>query len=390
MIDVRSIASVYRFELRRAATVPRMAWWVALAGFPVLLSLLVNRLVQDDPPPSNELTVVRVDVSDFSKGGMPTLTVDGKELTGIQALAYVQKLGQSDMEDAVREQLRRLGFDPTKANPGMPPPQPRRKPILIVKHPDGLDPESRPVQLFQLSVERSFERVVLYPASEEEPNVQPPSPLLMLWGTGLFILLPTVVSMLGVFLWATPAVAAELERRSWIYLATRPNGPTSVLIGKYLVGVTWGITAALAGTAMCVYIADLPQGFMHLFKPLAFLVLVGCPAYGAVYTLIGAIMPRRAMVIAVVYSLVFEGVISLVPALINKVTVQFRLRSLMVRWLGLDRIPESSTVLSTLGFNETSTAGDVTALVLITAVALSAAVFVLRWKELSQADESDT
>jgi hypothetical protein len=37
---------------------------------------------------------------------------------------------------------------------------------------------------------------------------------------------------------ATPAVSVELERRSWVYLAVRPNGSTAVLIGKYLAAVT--------------------------------------------------------------------------------------------------------------------------------------------------------
>ena len=129
---------------------------------------------------------------------------------------------------------------------------------------------------------------------------------------------------------------------------------------------------------------------MYLFKPLALLILLGCPAYGAVYTLIGAIMPRRAMVIAVVYSLVFEGAISLVPALINKVTVQFHLRAMWVRWLGIERLPGSSAVLSTLGLNETTTLTDLLTLFAITAGALTAAVWVLRWQELSAADESDS
>ena len=42
------------------------------------------------------------------------------------------------------------------------------------------------------------------------------------WTIILFMLVPMLVSMLGTFLWTTPAVATELERKSWVYLAVRP------------------------------------------------------------------------------------------------------------------------------------------------------------------------
>ena len=49
-----------------------------------------------------------------------------------------------------------------------------------------------------------------------------------LWIGFLFALIPMLVSMLGTFLWTTPAISAELERRSWVYLTVRPNGGTAV------------------------------------------------------------------------------------------------------------------------------------------------------------------
>ena len=60
-----------------------------------------------------------------------------------------------------------------------------------------------------------------------------------LWVGFLFALGPMLVTMLGTMLWVTPALSAELERRSWVYLAVRPHGGRAVLLGKYLAAVTW-------------------------------------------------------------------------------------------------------------------------------------------------------
>ena len=39
------------------------------------------------------------------------------------------------------------------------------------------------------------------------------------------------------------------------------------------------------------------------------------------------------MVIAVAYTLIFEFLVSLIPAVINKLTVQYRLRGLLFTWM---------------------------------------------------------
>ena len=71
----------------------------------------------------------------------------------------------------------------------------------------------------------------------------------------LFALLPMLVTMLGTFLWTAPAISAELEQQSWIYLAVRPGGRTAVLLGKYLAAVSWVLPAALFSMTVCVLIA---------------------------------------------------------------------------------------------------------------------------------------
>ena len=56
----------------------------------------------------------------------------------------------------------------------------------------------------------------------------------------------------------------------------------------------------------------------------------GIIAYNAVFVLLGFIAPKRAMVLALMYGVVFEFILSFVPALVNEFTITYYLRSLVV------------------------------------------------------------
>lgn len=203
----------------------------------------------------------------------------------------------------------------------------------------------------------------------------------------IFALVPMLVSMLGTLLWTTPAVSTELERRSWVYLAVRPNGSTAVILGKYLAAVTWVIPPALVGLSIAVPLAETGDDF-RIWRGMAGLVLLSCPAYAAIYLLLGVLMPRRAMVLAVAYTLLFELVISFIPAVINKITVQYRLRALAVDWCKLEIVGGRQSTETLFG-NESAWV-HVTALICLTMALLVAAVVLLRLKEFSTSAESDT
>jgi ABC-type transport system involved in multi-copper enzyme maturation permease subunit len=196
-----------------------------------------------------------------------------------------------------------------------------------------------------------------------------------------------LVSMLGTFLWTTPAISAELERRSWVYLAVRPNGGTAVLLGKYLAAVTWVIPPALVGLSIAVPLAATGDGW-RLWWTMVRLVCLSCPAYGAVYLLLGTLLPRRAMVLAVAYTLIFEFIISFIPAVINRITVQHRSRSLLVEWCDLPGLAGRSSA-SLILTPDTPAWQHVTILLLFAPVLLALSVAVLRWSEFSASAESD-
>lgn len=216
------------------------------------------------------------------------------------------------------------------------------------------------------------------------------------WAGLLYFLVPMLVSMLGTLLWATPAISAELEQRSWVYLAVRPHGGSAVLLGKYLAAVTWVIPPALLGLTVAVPLTMSGNDWWRwwttdgwpLWWTMARLVCLSCPAYGAIYLLLGTILPRRAMVLAVAYTLVFEVVVRLVPAVINKATVQFRLQALLVKWCDLP-IPggRRSGLMAVIG--DEPTWQHVAILLALPPVLLLGSIAILRWSEFSAAAESD-
>ena len=169
-----------------------------------------------------------------------------------------------------------------------------------------------------------------------------------LWGAVLFGLVPEVITLFGLLLWVTPLVHAELEGRTWIYLAARPRGRVSVLLGKYLTAITWTAAAGWCSATACVLVAR-PDHALRLWATLIALVGLATVAYGAVYSLIAVWLHRRAMVVAVAYTLIFEFLVSLIPAVVNRLTVQYRLRNLLFDWMDWRRLLPSEAGVLLLG-----------------------------------------
>ena len=155
------------------------------------------------------------------------------------------------------------------------------------------------------------------------------------WGVVIYALVPCVVCMLGVFLWTAPTVQSEVENRSWTYLAVRPFGKSSLLLGNYLAGIAWTVTAGWLGITVCTLIAQTDER-LRLWSTMMALVPLSCFAYGAIYTFLGAAIRKGPMIAAIIYTLLFEVLLGTIPALVNNATIQFRLRSLLSQWLRLE------------------------------------------------------
>lgn len=150
----------------------------------------------------------------------------------------------------------------------------------------------------------------------------------------LFVLLPEVVTVLGMLLWATPVVSSELEGQTWIYSLVRPGGRRSVLLGKYLVAVLWTASCGVLSASLALPMTGIANGF-QVWWMLVVLCLLSSMAHGALFAFLGVMFQRRIMVIAFIYAIIVEAVLGWIPAMINKFTVAYRLRSLLFQWLEL-------------------------------------------------------
>lgn len=186
--------------------------------------------------------------------------------------------------------------------------------------------------------------------------------------------------LLALVLWATPIVSEERAANTWSYLAVRSCGVSAVLIGKYLNAVLWATTCTCLAIAIAVAVGRPPQSFT-LAMILIALTLLGAPAYGAVFVLLGVAFDRIAMALAFMYALLLEVVVASIPAVVNQITIRYRLQSLLVEWRG-DVWPEGE--LKKALTSEQPAWQQLAALVGLTLLLLGVGLVIMRLRELAR------
>ena len=199
------------------------------------------------------------------------------------------------------------------------------------------------------------------------------------WGPIVYILVPCMCCMLSLLLTASPVLQAELEGRSWIYLAVRPGAKDALLVGKHMYASSRTILTAVISLIVCLWIGGFLAEIRFLMVMLALIVLSSI-AYGAVYLFIGVLIPRRAMVVAVIFSAV-EFWVSLAPAMINRLTVQYRLRSLLIDWMNWDDLSSGWLADASVFFSQVPWWQHVVVLIGMTVALLIAASIILNRRE---------
>ncbi len=154
----------------------------------------------------------------------------------------------------------------------------------------------------------------------------------------LFVMYPLFCSILLSLLYATSLVSQELENKTLTYLFSRPLAKWKVLGGQYLA------TAIVIASGVCLscvggwLVSGLPLGVRGL-SALLVPCIVGTFAYCALFCLIGLLVPRRAIPAGIVHAVVVEGLVSFIPAAINKLTMNFHLRAIGFRITGITDLP---------------------------------------------------
>lgn len=207
------------------------------------------------------------------------------------------------------------------------------------------------------------------------------------WSMAYYMLVPGVCTTLGVLVTAGPAVASEIEQRSWVYLATRPHGISRLLLGKYLAAVVFGSSGAIVGLGAAVPFSTAVEKF-ELWRSLAILSGLSALAYAAVFLFLGTVMLRRAMVICMAYAFFVEAILGSLPAVVNRLTMQYRLRSILVQWLHLPEDLMQRPVMSQAVGLEPAWQ-HILWLLGFTALFLCGALLMVRIREFTAAAEGD-
>ncbi len=150
----------------------------------------------------------------------------------------------------------------------------------------------------------------------------------------LFLLIPQVVTVLGLLLWATPIIHSELEAQTWVYSVVRPGARRAVLLGKFCIAVLWAFSSACVAVTLAIPFSTVTSPF-QTWGVLCFLNFVSAVSYAALFATIGTLIQKRAMVTAFMYGIFVEAILSTLPATINQLTVSFRLRSILFQLLDL-------------------------------------------------------
>ncbi|MFM7034101.1 MAG: hypothetical protein ACKOYJ_02745 [Planctomycetia bacterium] len=199
----------------------------------------------------------------------------------------------------------------------------------------------------------------------------------------LYVLIPEGLCMLGLLVTMCPTVADELERGTWVHVTVRPGGRKALLLGTYLAAVVWTGTIAIISLGLALAVTKVWHR-EQVAATLTGLVILSCLGRAALFSLPAVIMPKRALVASVGVGLMVEYLAGVMPALVNQATVSLRLRSLLVEWMGWRRnLPVEIQLLVDLqpGWVQ------VLAVLILTAVLLAAAIFILERRQFPPSEE---
>jgi len=192
----------------------------------------------------------------------------------------------------------------------------------------------------------------------------------------LYVLYPQGLCILASLIYGATLLAGEIEDKTLVYLFTRAQPRWKILLGKYLAtSLVLGCMTS-ASMLLCFALAGAPYGASLLWALLA-TIFAACFAYTALFALLGLAVPRRALTIGLIYAVLVEFILSLVPALVNEATASYYLRSMAYHIANVKGIPLDA--LDMLG--DASLTRAVTAVVLIPVVALVLCGIVLHRKE---------
>jgi len=211
-------------------------------------------------------------------------------------------------------------------------------------------------------------------------GVAVPGPVIfggMIW----LLYLRFIVPVLGAF-YGTSLISDEVEDRTLTYLFTRPVPRGAVIIGKYLAYVVCTAFVVLPSvTAVYLLITPVSGGsiggtFLQLLTDLGLLAL-GLAVYGAVFALIGALLPRP-LIAGLLLIFGWEQIALVVPGYLRRFTVAHYLQGLVPHSMPQD---DTVTAIQSLFAEPPTLTSSLVSLTVIAVVALWLAARTVEHKE---------
>ena len=209
----------------------------------------------------------------------------------------------------------------------------------------------------------------------------------------VMIITTSVVVMLSLMLWATSNIHTELEAKSWSFVSSRPRGRLAILYGKFLTSTFWGSLVGWGAITLCMILIEAIRPMENpvgTWAALTVLVFLQSLTYSAVFSLIGVVAQRRAMVFAAAYAVFGELLLGSIPANISKVSVRYHLQGLSFEWLGWffpgEDLLENGAWEMTFGRYPAWL--HILVLLIMAAIALGIATAVIRFREYITSDET--
>jgi ABC-2 type transport system permease protein len=191
----------------------------------------------------------------------------------------------------------------------------------------------------------------------------------------LYVLYPQVLCILASLIYGSSLLVREVEDKTLVYLFSRAQPRWKILLSKYVTTVLVLSSMITVSMTLCFVLAGMPVG-LRLWSALFTTICAGCAAYTAIFSLLGIVLPQRAVTVGLIYAVVVEFMLTMVPALINEMTVSHYLRALALR-IAEVQVPKELTIL----VGETSMSTTVIALVLFPVLSLSLASLVIHKRE---------
>jgi len=143
----------------------------------------------------------------------------------------------------------------------------------------------------------------------------------------LYVMYPQSLCILAALLYGASLMAGEIEDKTLTYLFTRALPRWKVLLGKYLATASALSILSVGSMSVSYILCSMPIG-PRVWFALTTSITSACFAYTALFCLLGLFVPRRAIPVGLIYAVIVEGVLSIVPALVNELTVSYYMRSL--------------------------------------------------------------